>query len=141
MKKSVALLMSIVGLLLINGMQTSQAELLTIAYPTIEDADFYIDVPDDWELEQAEEAGGYFHVTGPTGAMFSFRTIPVEDEEEAIDELENSINAAVEFLAENYYDLQLGDPVDDAISGCEGFYATGTGVDDEYDEDIVFGMS
>src|SRR5688572_13666876 len=74
----------------------------TFAYPTSADADFLVDVPDDWEVEPAEEAGGFVNISGPTGVLVSLRS--VEADEYTTDDV---IAEASEFLRENYTDVQL----------------------------------
>ena len=53
--------------LLLAAVFASSAGAGTIAYPTTQKPAFLVDVPDKWDLEPAEEAGGFFSVTGPTG--------------------------------------------------------------------------
>ena len=45
----------------------------TIAYPTTQKPAFLVDVPDKWELEPADEPGGFFSVTGPTGETCGYQ--------------------------------------------------------------------
>jgi hypothetical protein len=98
------------------------AENNVIAYPTKDAPSFLIEVPADWQLTQAEEPGDYFHLDGPTGAVFSFRTIPGETKA-----LEEAIEATVKDIGELFTDVELGDAQDWNPSGMSGFYATGTG--------------
>ena len=112
---------SIAALLLIVTATAAQAEPVTLYYPQQRGADFSIVVPGNWELEQAEEEGGFFTVTGPTGVQLSFRTIETED-----DQIDAAIKQSVEWVFENYSDVDLEDPEDIVQNGMEGFNMTGT---------------
>lgn len=111
------------------------ADTQTIVYPTEESASFMITAPDDWEMKQAEEEGDYFHLQGPSGAVFSFRTI-----EGSSDSMEQAINEAMEELREEYKDAELGEAQDWTPGGLKGFYATGTAVDKQDDAKVRVGM-
>lgn len=93
-----------------------------IAYPTTDNPSFLIEVPPDWKLTPAEEAGDYFHLDGPTGAVFSFRTIPGEN-----DALEGAIKETIKDISERFTDVELGDAQDWTPDGLTGFFAAGTG--------------
>ena len=68
------------GALLLTAVAAgAHAAPVTLYYPTERSADFSVAVPGDWDLEEAEEEGGFFTVTGPTGAQLSFRTIETVD--------------------------------------------------------------
>lgn len=110
------------------------AEAGTIAYPTAKKPDFVIDVPDNWELEQAEEPGGFFSVTGPTGVVLSFRTVEGGDLDAAIEE-------SMEFLKENYKKVQLEPAEEVEQAGMSGAFARGTGVDKNTGSPGVFAMA
>jgi hypothetical protein len=98
------------------------AEMDKIAYPTADAASFVITVPSNWKMEPAEEEGDYFHLSSPTGAVFSFRTI--EGGEKA---LNKAIEASVKDLNERFNEMNLGDAEDWKPHGLTGFYATGHG--------------
>lgn len=106
----------------------------TIFYPSQDNPSFSVTAPDNWELGQAEEEGGYFDLTGPTGAVLYFRNI-----DGTLENLEGAITDAVDYLGENYSDVQLGDAQDHKINGLEGFYAVGSGKDAD-GESVVFGI-
>lgn len=111
------------GLIAILGLTFAQAaEVKTIAYPTAEAASFVIEAPGSWEITPAEEEGDYFHLEGPTGATFSFRTI-----EGSQDTLEEAIKASLEDINEKFTDVEMGDAQDWTPANLEGFYATGQG--------------
>jgi hypothetical protein len=115
------LLVSAAAFLLIAIAAGAHAAPVTLYYPEQRGADFSVVVPDSWELEQAEEEGGFFTVTGPTGAQLSFRTIETED-----DAIESAIEQSVEWVFENYSDVELDDPEDIVQNGMDGFNMTGT---------------
>jgi len=112
------------------------SESVTIAYPTTDDASFLITAPEDWELDPAEEPDGYFDLTGPTGAVFSFRTI--KGTESA---LEQAIKESVEEANDMFADVQLGEAMDWTPDGLEGFYAVGDAKDKEDGTPIRIGMA
>jgi hypothetical protein len=103
----------------------AQAEETTlIAYPTVEEASFTIEVPDGWKMTEAESDGDFFHLDGPTGAIFSFRTI--EGSEGA---LQAAIEDTMKHIGELFTEIELGDAQDWTPAGLTGFYATGSGKD------------
>lgn len=95
-----------------------------IAYPTIDDARFTIETPSDWEMTPAEEDGDFFHLQGPTGAIFSFRTI--DGDESALQE---AIEGTLAHIGKLFTDIDMGDAQDWTPAGMPGFYATGSGKD------------
>ena len=103
----------------------ADAAPVTLYYPTEDHADFSVVVPGDWELEQAEEEGGFFTVTGPTGVQLSFRTIETDD-----DQIDSAIEQSVDWIFANYSDVKLDDPEDIVENGMEGFSMTGTATSD-----------
>ncbi|HYI10139.1 MAG TPA: hypothetical protein VEK57_13855 [Thermoanaerobaculia bacterium] len=114
-------LVYIAALLLVVVAAGAQAAPVTLYYPDQENADFSVAVPGDWELEQAEEEGGFFTVTGPTGAQLSFRTVETGD-----DEIDAAMEQSMEWVFANYSDVKLDDPEDIVQNGMEGFNMTGT---------------
>jgi hypothetical protein len=115
----------IAALLFIAVAAAAHAEPVTLYYPTERGADFSVVVPGDWDLEQAEEEGGFFTVNGPTGAQLSFRTIETDD-----DDIDAAIKQSVEWVFANYSEVELGDPEDIVQNGMEGFNMTGTAESD-----------
>lgn len=103
---------------------TSIVQADTIAYPTAEQPSFLIEVPANWEMTQAEEEGDFFHLDGPTGAVFSFRTIKGSKES-----LDAAIEASVDAASEKLSDLEFGEPQDWKPDGLTGIYMTGQGKD------------
>ena len=118
-------LASIAALLFVAIAAGAHAAPVTLYYPAERGADFSVVVPDSWELEQADEEGGFFTVTGPTGAQLSFRTIETKD-----DEIDAAIDQSVEWVFANYSDVELDDPEDIVQNGIEGFNMTGTATSD-----------
>lgn len=104
-----------------------------IAYPTVEDASFVITAPGDWKVVPADEEGDYFDLEGPTGAVFSFRTIKGSQES-----LDQAIEEVVEDLNKDYKDVKIGEPQDWTPNGLQGFYAVGDGKDE--DGPVRFGI-
>lgn len=111
------------------------ADMQTIAYPTPEAESFEITAPEDWEIKQAEDAGDYFHLEGPTGAVFSFRTIKGSS-----GSMEKAIDEAMEELKTEYKGAELGDPQDWTPNGLKGFYLVGTAIDKQDDGKVRVGM-
>lgn len=99
---------------------------VTLYYPNQQHADFSVVVPGSWDLEQAEEEGGFFTVTGGSGIELSFRTVETDD-----GTMEAAIEQSVEWMFANYDDVDLGDPEDVVQNGMEGFTMTGTATDRE----------
>ena len=75
-------------------------------------------------MTEAEEEGDFFHLDGPTGAIFSFRTI--EGSEGA---LEGAIQDTFQHSSGLFTDIEMGDAQDWTPDGLTGFYATGSGKD------------
>lgn len=107
-----------------------------IYYPDQRNADFSIDVPDNWDLEQADEEGGFFTVTGPTGVQLSFRTIETDD-----DQIDAAIEQSVEWVFENYDKVEMSDPEDIVQNGMKGFNMTGTARDPQSRDKVVIVMA
>lgn len=128
LKKSVVVCLAAVSVL------AGAAGAGTIAYPTAQKPSFMVDVPDQWQLEPAEEVGGFFTVTGPTGVVLSFRTISGEDMDAAIEE-------SVGFIQENYDNVTI-DPAKEAQQhGLSGAFATGKGKDKSTGKASVFAIA
>jgi hypothetical protein len=106
----------------------------TIAYPTTQKPAFLVDVPDKWELEPADEPGGFFSVTGPTGVVLSFRTVPGADIDAAVEE-------SMSFIQENYKKVNLEPAQDVTQAGLSGAYAKGTGIDKKAGTASVFAVA
>ena len=55
----------------VGVVSVAQAASTKVFFPDKEHADFSLVVPDGWDLQQAEEQGGFMSVIGPTGIMLS----------------------------------------------------------------------
>ena len=111
------------------------ADLQKIAYPTAEEASFVISAPKSWEMSAAEQAGDYFNLESPDGAVFSFRTI--EGTEES---LNAAIEASVKDLNERFDAVELGEAEDWKPNGLTGLYAVGTGKEKDGGAPIKIGV-
>lgn len=105
---------------------SASAQTVTLYYPEQDNADFSIVVPSNWDLEQADEEGGFVTVTGPTGVQLSFRTIETDD-----DEIDAAIKQSVQWVYDNYDHVKMGDPEDIVQNGMDGFNMTGTARDED----------
>lgn len=108
------------------SLSSLRAEPVAIAYPSTEAPSFVILAPEDWELEPAAEEGQFFDLTGPTGAVFSFRTI-----EGSEDALKEAIQESMDEIVARFDAVEMGDAQPWEANGLDGFYATGTGKDKE----------
>lgn len=95
-----------------------------IAYPTADAPSFVLEVPKTWKLEPAEEEGDFFQLEGPTGAIYSFRTI--EGSKESLD---GAIDESIKEIDKQFKDVELGKAQDWKPDGLTGIYAVGTGKD------------
>jgi hypothetical protein len=129
-------LLSFVGILAL-GNQVAQAETL-VAYPTVDEPTFAITVPDDWELEAAEEEEGYFLVTSPSGVEMWFRSIAIASENELSAAIDEAMEGGGEWLAENYSDVELGEVAEGEREGMPFISLPGVGVHTESEEEVVF---
>lgn len=113
-------------LLLAAAMVTPvSAEGLThVSYPNATDLAFSVDVPSDWEMTPQEEEDGYFEVAGPNDLELSFRVVPGAD-------IDAAIKAHVDYLKENFTEIEVADPKKVTINGMEAVLLPGTGVDED----------
>jgi hypothetical protein len=122
---SISKVLPLVAICLLAGVATdAAAQPVTLYYPEQDNADFSVVVPGNWDLEQADEEGGFFTVTGPSGVDLSFRTVETEDSQ-----MEAAIDQSIEWIFDNYDDVELGDPEDVVQSGMQGFSMAGTAKD------------
>jgi hypothetical protein len=122
-------------LLAVLAAAEASAQPVTLYYPEQRGADFSVVVPGNWDLEQADEEGGFFTVTGPSGVQLSFRTVETDD-----DEMDAAIEQSVEWVFENFDDVELDDPEDVVQNGMEGFNMTGTATDKSNGKTVVIVM-
>lgn len=111
------------------------AKLQDIFYPTPDDALFVITAPEEWEIVPAQDVGEFFDLRGPTGAVFSFRTIKGDE-----DTLKEAINTAVEEANRDYTDVELSEAKEWTPNGLTGFYATGTAVNKKTKDPVNMAM-
>jgi hypothetical protein len=100
------------------------AEAETMAYPTRDAPSFLIDYPASWEMTPGEELGDYTSLLGTSGTGLMLRTVTVDDVEQAIKD-------TIEYVYENYTDVQLSEPTKNEHRGLQGFYIRGTATDSE----------
>jgi hypothetical protein len=122
-----------VAMLLAGFVVASEVQAGTMAYPNTQHPSFMVDLPEHWEMAQAEGEGDFVHVNGPNGVYLAFRTIPGDAGAmmEAIEDTEN-------YLKENYKNVKLGNPVTAKQRGLEGFYMDGSGSDKEDGSAVTF---
>lgn len=131
MKKSVLLpLLLLAGLFAVGTLPAK-----TLGYPSMDNASFLVDLPNDWTVEPGESVGDYVHVNSESGVYLAFRT--VEASETA---MKDAIEASVAFLQENYKDVKVGDPVDAKQAGLDAFLMDGNGKDTDGNS-VVFRMA
>jgi len=110
------------------------ADQVTIVYPTKDKPLFSVVAPKDWELNPAEEEGGFFDLNGPSGAVLSFRAIAGSEKD-----LDNAMKEAGTFLGENYKNVKLGDAKSVKIDGQPAIQLSGEGSDEDGNK-VVFDM-
>lgn len=99
----------------------------TVGYPNMEEASFVIDYPDDWAMVPGDNLGDYVSLAGPSGVSLQLRT--VDGSESAMEQV---VAENVQFLEDNYTEVELGDAKDiDAGGGLTGSLVQGSGVDSD----------
>lgn len=129
-----ATLLSLVAVLW-SSAAFADGALTSVYYPNQAAADFIVDVPSAWKLiPQGEEgAEDYFEVEGPNGLELSFRTVPGHDMEQAVKD-------HIEYLEENFTDVELGDQIETKINGMDAIILPATATDeDDSERDIGAG--
>lgn len=117
----IATLMFAVGLTL-----APLADAKTLAYPNTDAASFVIDYPASWELTPGESVGDYMTLISPNGVTLMLRTIPGESED-----IQQAVKDSIEYVRENYKDVELAEPKDSVQRGLQGFYVNGSATDSE----------
>jgi len=133
-----ALFPLVAGLGIVFGLTAAvevHAASTTLFYPTQDEASFSLVVPGDWEIEQAEEEGGFVTLNGPSGAQLSFRTVAAQK-----DELDAAIEQTVGWVGENYDSVKIDKATDAEENGIKGFSAAGTGKTKDDGSPVVFVM-
>jgi hypothetical protein len=132
--KSLALLAAVCTFTLAQSARCAE-EAQRIAYPTADHPSFVLEVPKSWKLEPAEEEGDFFQLEGPTGAIYSFRTI-----EGGKDSLNDAIDESIKEIGKQFKDVELGKAQDWKPGGLTGLYAIGDGKDKEDGTPVRFGV-
>lgn len=122
------------AILMFAGQPAVQAETQTLHYPTEDESMFTIEAPGDWEVTGIDEVGEFGSLESRNGSVLQFRALECEKEEEAIAEIEAISDSMVEFLGENYTDIQLGDVEELEIEGMPAFQLAGDGKDTDGDD-------
>lgn len=121
--------------LLLSGLvlaPSAQAE--TLAYPSSDNASFVVDYPANWEMEPGEEVGDYVTLNAPSGAIIQLRTI--KGTEAAV---KQAVQDNIDYLGENFDNVELGEPKDLKQGKLEGWVATGSGINED-DDAVGFAM-
>ena len=71
-----------------------------VYFPNKEKPEFSLVMPDGWELQPAEDKGGFMSVIGPSGITLSMRTVSAKG-----DELKDAEEESVQWIKDNYNDL------------------------------------
>lgn len=98
----------------------------TTVYPSAEHPSFLVDHPANWTLEPGEEVGDYMTLTGPTGVVVQFRTIP--GSASAIDD---ALEETREYLESTFTDVELGDAETTKHRGLDLTMVSGAGLDED----------
>ena len=115
------------GMLFISLTFANQLFAETLGYPSVEEASFLLDYPDDWAMVPGENAGDYVSLASPSGVSLQLRT--VSGTESAMDQV---VAENVQFLEDNFTGVELGDAKDiDAGGGLTGSLLQGTGIDSD----------
>lgn len=117
----------LIALLALAGPVTAQAQTQTLHYPTEDESMFTIKAPGDWEVTGIDEVGEFGSLESENGSILQFRAIECENEKEMEAEIEAISESLVEFLGENYTDIELGDVQELEIEGMPAFQLGGTG--------------
>jgi hypothetical protein len=127
------LLLATAILLSLSPLSRAQ-ETEKLMYPDADHTSFIIHVPTDWKLTQGETEGDYCHLHGPSGAVFSFRTIDGDQHS-----LEEAMKNSLEQMNKKFTDTEIGDAQDWKPDGMTGFYAVGQGKESDGNE-VKIGM-
>lgn len=117
----------VASLLLAAGLSlATSARADTLAYPSPDAASFMVDYPASWEMTPGETAGDYLTLMSDGGTTLMMRTVAGESAE-----VEKTVKDSIEYVHENYTDVDLSDPTDSTQRGLSGFYTTGTASEKE----------
>ena len=124
----------LIALLALARPVTAQAQTQTLHYPTEDESMFTIKAPGDWEVTGIDEVGEFGSLESENGSILQFRAIECENEKEMEAEIEAISESLVEFLWENYTDIELGDVQELEIEGMPAFQLGGYGKDTDGDD-------
>lgn len=98
--------------------------LTQVYYPSQADTLFTVTVPSDWTLtpQGADGAEDYFEVEGPNGLELSFRQIPGDD-------IETAVEAHIAYLKENFTEIAMGESKETKINGMDAIILPAKGKD------------
>jgi len=99
------LLPTLVTLLTLFTTITGVGAEIAIPYLSEENASFWLKAAEEWQLEAAAKEGDVSHLTGPTGAVVSFRTI-----ERTSDSIFLLMGESRPDIVRNYPDAWYGPP-------------------------------
>ncbi len=112
----------IASMLLAAGLTVgASAQADTLAYPNSAAASFMVDYPASWEMTPGESTGDYLTLMSDGGTTLMLRTV-----EGDAAKLEETVKESIEYVGENYTDVELSDPTDSEQKGLTGFYTAGT---------------
>lgn len=100
------------------------AELTRVYYPNEAEMAFSVDVPSNWKMIPQEDEDGYFEVEGTDGLELAFRVVPGAD-------IKAATTDHIDYLKENFSDIELKDAVEIKINGLEAILLPGLGVDED----------
>lgn len=107
----------------------ASAQADTLAYPSSAAASFMVDYPSSWTMTPGETTGDYLTLMSDGGTTLMLRTVAGEAAG-----LEQTIKDSIEYVGENYQDIELSDPTDSTQKGLSGFYTAGTASEKEIGE-------
>ena len=99
----------------------------TLGYPSMEEASFILDYPDDWAMVPGDNVGDYVSLASPSGVSLQLRTVAGTE-----DVMDQVVAENVQFLEDNFTGVELGDAKDiNTEGGLTGSLVQGSGVDSE----------
>lgn len=116
------------------GPVTARAQTQTLHYPTEDESMFTIKAPGEWEVTGIDEVGDFGSLESENGSILQFRAVECENEKELEAEIEAITESTVEFLEENYTEIELGDVQELEIEGLPAFQLGGDGKDADGDD-------
>jgi ABC-type sugar transport system substrate-binding protein len=109
----------------VGVVSVAQAGSTKVFFPTKEKPAFSLVVPDGWDLQPAEEQGGFMSVIGPSGIMLSMRTVSAKG-----DELKDAEEESVQWVKDNYNEVTMvQEPKETKEAGHDAILLTLSGKD------------